>query len=114
VAAFRPTRAAAERAAAELTTRQADQPPEPSPVTTKEWLAAHDAEAKAEDPYRTITDDHDLAEVADQRAQDQRDIDRGKPLAQSPEPFIPRFGPTSWTSMWESASRGVDARLVPS
>ena len=46
------TRAAAERAAAELTARQADQPAEPPPVTAEEWLAAHDAEAKAEDPYR--------------------------------------------------------------
>jgi hypothetical protein len=54
VAAFRPTRAAAERAAAELTTRQADQPPEPTPVATKEWLAAHDAEAKAEDPTERL------------------------------------------------------------
>ena len=82
------TRAAAERAAAELTARQADQPAEPPPVTAEEWLAAHDAEAKAEDPHRNITDDHDLADIADQRAQDQREVDHRKPLAQSPEPEI--------------------------
>lgn len=46
------TRAAAERAAAELTARQADQRPEPPPVTAEAWLAAHAAEVKAEDPYR--------------------------------------------------------------
>ena len=67
------TRAAAERAAAELATRQADRPAEPPPVTAKEWLAAHDAEARAEDPHRPITDDHDLTDTADQRARDQRD-----------------------------------------
>ena len=82
------TRAAAERAAAELTARQADQPAEPPPVTAEEWLAAHDAEAKAEDPYRKITDEHDLADVADQRAKDQREGGHGKPLTQSPEPDI--------------------------
>jgi len=82
------TRAAAERAASELTSRQADQPAEPPAITAEEWLAAHDADAKAEDPYRTITDEHDLAEIADQRVQDQRDVSRDTPLAQSPEPDI--------------------------
>jgi hypothetical protein len=82
------TRAAAERAAAELTARQANQPAEPPPVTAEEWLAAHDAEAKAEDPYRTISDEHDLADNVDQRAEDQRDVGRSKPLSQLREPDI--------------------------
>jgi hypothetical protein len=82
------TRAAAERAAAELTARQAEQPPEPPPVTAEEWLAAHDAEVKTEDADRKITDENDLAEVADQRAKDQREVGHGKPLAQSPQPDI--------------------------
>jgi hypothetical protein len=82
------TRAAAERAAAELAARQADQPPEPPPVTAEEWLAAHDAEVKAEDPYRKITEDHGLAEVGDQRTKDQREGGHGKPLTQSSEPDI--------------------------
>jgi hypothetical protein len=79
------TRSSAERAAAELTARQADGPAEPPPVTAKEWLAAHEAEARAEDPHRTITDDHDLADTADQRARDQRDAGAGEPLAESAE-----------------------------
>jgi hypothetical protein len=73
------TRAAAERAAAELSARQADRGAEPRPVTAKEWLAAHDAEARAEDPHRPITDDHDLADVAEQRARDQRHVDQAEP-----------------------------------
>jgi hypothetical protein len=73
------TRTAAERAAAELTARQADQRPEPPPVTAEEWLAAHHAEAKAEDPHRKITDDHDLTDVVEQRTSDQRDAGPAQP-----------------------------------
>jgi hypothetical protein len=82
------TRAAAERAAAELTARQADMRAELPPITAEEWLTAHDAEAKAEDPYRRITNEHDLADVVDRRVEDQQEVDHGKPLAQSPEPDI--------------------------
>ena len=74
------TRAAAERAAAELTTRQVDRLDEPPPVTAQEWLAAHDAEARTEDPHRPITDDHDLTDTADQRARDQRDARADEPV----------------------------------
>lgn len=79
------TRAAAERAAAELTARQADGPAEPPLVTAREWLAAHDAEARTEDRHRLITDDHDLADAADQRARDQRNAGAGQPTAESAE-----------------------------
>ena len=79
------TRAAAERAAAELTVRQADGPAEPPLVTAREWLAAHDAEARTEDRHRLITDDHDLADAADQRARDQRGAAAGQPPAQPAE-----------------------------
>jgi hypothetical protein len=82
------TRAAAERAASELAARQANEPAEPPPVTAEEWLAAHDAENTAEDPYRNITSEHDLADVADLRTKDQREGGHGKPLIQSPEPDI--------------------------
>jgi hypothetical protein len=82
------TRAAAERAASELAARQANEPTEPPPVTAEEWLAAHDAENTAEDPYRNITSEHDLADVADLRTKDQREGGHGKPLIQSPEPDI--------------------------
>ena len=109
------TRAAAERAAAELTARQADQPSEPPTVTAEEWLAAHDAEAKAEEPYRTITDEHDLAEVADQRAQDERDVGRDKPQpVRSPESDIREEAaekPTVETST--TSERAADEVRVP-
>ena len=77
------TRAAAERAAAELTARQADQHPEPPPVTAEEWLAAQDAAARAEDPYRSISDDHDLADVAEERTRDQREAGPAQPPPES-------------------------------
>ena len=77
------TRAAAERASAELTTRYADSPIEPPPVTAKEWIAAHQAEARAEDPHRPIADDQDLADTADQRARDQSDARAERPPAES-------------------------------
>lgn len=76
------TRAAAERAAAELSSRQAASPIEPRPVTAKEWLAVHDADARAEDPHRPITDDHELADTADQRARDQSDTRAEEPPAE--------------------------------
>ena len=77
------TRAAAERAAAELTARQADQRPEPPPVTATEWLEAHDASARAEDPYRPITGDHDLTDVAEQRTRDEREAGSAQPPPES-------------------------------
>jgi hypothetical protein len=79
------TRATAERAAAELTARQADQRPEPPPVTAREWLDAHDAAARAEDPYRPITDDHDLTDVDHQRTRDQREAGPAQPPPESAE-----------------------------
>ena len=99
------TRAAAERAAAELTTRQAGRDAEPPPVTAKEWLAAHEAEARAEDPHRRITDDHDLADTADQRARDQGDAGAGEPPAMSAE-SIPR-------DIREEAAEETDAKKPP-
>ena len=96
------TRAAAERAAAELAARQADRAAEPPPVTAKEWLAAHDAEARAEDPYRPITDEHDLAETADQRARDQREAGPAEPS--------PESAGTSTRDIREEASRGCRLR----
>jgi len=80
------TRAAAERAASELSARQADRSAEPPEITAREWLAAHEAEALAEDPHRPITDEHDLADTADQRARDQRDAAPAEPTAEEPEP----------------------------
>jgi hypothetical protein len=75
------TRAAAERAAAELTARRVDRLDEPPPVTAREWLAAHDAEARIEDPHRPIISDHDFTDTLDQRARDQRDARADEPSA---------------------------------
>jgi hypothetical protein len=79
------TRAAAERAASELSARQADRSAEVPRITAREWLAAHEAEALAEDPHRPITDEHDLADTADQRARDQRDVAPAEPTAEETE-----------------------------
>jgi hypothetical protein len=50
------TRAAAERAQAELAARHTDADAEEAPVTAKEWLDAHRAANAAEDPHRQITE----------------------------------------------------------
>jgi hypothetical protein len=109
------TRAAAERAAAELTTRQADIPPEPPTVTAEEWLAAHDAEAKAEDPYRRITGDYDLAEVADQRVSGQGNSSHVKLLVQTPELDIRGQAAQEGTARRSTArtTRTADETRVP-
>jgi hypothetical protein len=68
------TRAAADRARAELSARQADADPdadEPE-VTPAECVARYQAQAAADDPYRVITDEHELVDVAQAREHDQR------------------------------------------
>ena len=69
------TRAAADRARAELTARQAagDLGPDEPAVTAGEWLAATDVEARAEDPHRAITAEHEVADLEAQRDNDHRD-----------------------------------------
>ena len=68
------TRAAADRARAELSARQADIDPanDDPEVTPAEWNERHQAAAAAEDPHRVITDEHELTELADTREHDQR------------------------------------------
>jgi conjugative relaxase-like TrwC/TraI family protein len=56
------TRAAAERARAELSSRHADREQDDTLVTAEEWLAEHEAAMRAEDTHREITADYDLAE----------------------------------------------------
>jgi hypothetical protein len=63
------TRAAADRAEVELTTRRADAVEEPQ-VTSAEWLAAHAEHLAAEDVHRQVTDEADLADVVEQRDAD--------------------------------------------
>jgi len=74
------TRAAAERATAELQSRRVDDNREEEFVTAEEWLAAREEHERAEDPHREITDEADLADVAEQRDDDTRQAE--------PEPHI--------------------------
>lgn len=112
----RATRAAAERAAAELTARQADRLAEP-PVTAKVWLAAHAAEARSEDPHRPITEDQDLAEAVDQRARDQRDAGPGEPppgsAERSPQDIRETAAGTTDSGSTSARDRDGDAVRVP-
>jgi hypothetical protein len=63
------TRSAADRAAAELSARNVDEP-DVALVTTEEWLAAHAEHLAAEDVHREVTDEADLADVVEQRDAD--------------------------------------------
>lgn len=69
------TRAAAERATAELQSRRIDSDREEQFVTAEEWLAAHDVHERAEDPHREVTDEAELADVAEQRDDDVRNAE---------------------------------------
>ncbi|OXM44939.1 TrwC relaxase [Amycolatopsis thailandensis] len=63
------TRAAADRASAEISARNLDTTPVPL-VTSDEWLQAHREHMATEDVHREVTADHDLTDVARQRADD--------------------------------------------
>ncbi|UUV34303.1 relaxase domain-containing protein [Amycolatopsis roodepoortensis] len=63
------TRAAADRASAEISARNLDTTPAPL-VTADEWLDVHHEHMAAEDVHREVTADHDLTDVAQQRATD--------------------------------------------
>ena len=73
------TRAAAERAKAELGARHVDDTEPEQQVTAEEWLAAHHAEQRVEDPHRVITetdvDDRRDDQVDDLPALDDADND---------------------------------------
>lgn len=63
------TRAAADRAGAEVSARSLDTAPAPL-VTSDEWLNAHREHMAVEDVHREVTAEHDLTEVIEQRAND--------------------------------------------
>lgn len=63
------TRAAADRAKAELAARDVDKEPQRE-TTAAEWLAAHHDADRAEDKHRPIVDDADLDDVIEARAAD--------------------------------------------
>jgi conjugative relaxase-like TrwC/TraI family protein len=64
------TRAAADRATAELRARRAADGREDEQVTAEEWLAAHAEDTHAADVERVVADEVDLADVVEQRAED--------------------------------------------
>ena len=69
------TRDAASRAQAELSARESASDPVDDRVTADEWAEAHATAVAAEDAYREIHDEHELAEVIDDRAQDRQAVD---------------------------------------
>jgi hypothetical protein len=64
------TRAATDRARAELSARRADDGREEHRITAEEWLAEHDSAQRAEDPHREIHDEYELADLSAERDQD--------------------------------------------
>jgi hypothetical protein len=62
------TRANAHRAEAALAARHATNPPPADTTSTEAWLAADAAARRADDAHRDITNDHDLADVAQDTA----------------------------------------------
>ncbi|MCE3552838.1 relaxase domain-containing protein [Pseudonocardia sp. RS11V-5] len=67
------TRAAGERAQAELALRHAGEEPEPA-VTAEEWLAAHRADQAVEDRHREITEEYELDAEPRERVRPDTDI----------------------------------------
>ena len=66
------TRAAEQRARNELAARSVDPDTDERDTTAEQWLDAHRADQAAEDQHREITDEHDLADLAEAREADQR------------------------------------------
>ena len=84
------TRAAADRALAELTARHADEDPAAEEtVTAEEWLAAHREADAAEDPHREITAEHELDDVARERAADVEAVTGEPDIDEAPETNVP-------------------------
>jgi hypothetical protein len=85
------TRANAHRAEAELAARHTTNPPPQDTTSTQDWLAADAADRRADDAHRDITEEHDLADVAEHDAADLSTLDdtpeRG-PLAETLLPDI--------------------------
>jgi hypothetical protein len=83
------TRAASDRAKYELAARYATNAQEDIPlITAEEWLAEHAATMRAEDPYRDITDETELANIAEQRSNDLCQLG-DQPPADAAEAHIP-------------------------
>jgi hypothetical protein len=83
------TREAAERARAELAARGAPLDADADDaVTAEEWLTAHRAEQAEADQHRRISDEHDLAHLADQRSNDVASVTQPADTAETHVPDI--------------------------
>jgi conjugative relaxase-like TrwC/TraI family protein len=67
-------RATAERAQAELAARRAERPLDDQHLTAADWHAIHEADTRAADQHRQITDEHELTDIAAERDTDQRAV----------------------------------------
>jgi len=74
------TRAAADRASAELSARLAAREQDDEPTTAQEWLAEHEAAELAENAHRHVGDEAQLADVAERREADLRALDHELPV----------------------------------
>jgi conjugative relaxase-like TrwC/TraI family protein len=73
------TRTAEQRARDELAARGINPDRGREATTAEDWLVAHRADQSAEDHRREITDEHDLAEVIEQRDKDLRALEPEPP-----------------------------------
>jgi hypothetical protein len=103
------TRAAADRARDELSSRGINPDTDDRAVTAEDWFDAHRADQVVEDPHRAITDEHDLTDVTEQRDQAQREAQpESRDAAETSVPDIreqvaaepkrgPRIDDNDWT-----------------
>lgn len=104
------TRAAAERAEAELAARGRDIGGEEDRVTAEEWLAAHEEAMAAEDPHREVTE-RDLApEPAAERVDEEVTDQVAEKPAVEAEPAVEM--PRGVPSQAETAAAVAAARLA--
>jgi hypothetical protein len=84
------TRAAADRASAELSARLAAADRADELISADDWLAEHRQAQRAEDAHRHVTDETDLADVNAQREADLRAVDHSLPTGavEPPAPDI--------------------------
>lgn len=92
------TRAAHDRAQAELSSRGIDATHTVELVTAEEWLATHASTELTEDPHRAIVEDTDLTDAPT------TDVE---PVADQPEPTVPDVDATPAEPVVESVETGL-------
>jgi AAA domain-containing protein/TrwC relaxase len=88
------TRAAADRANAELSNRRATDDRENTLTTAEQWLTAQAEAVRAEDAHRQLTADYDLTDVSDARTADARAAEP-RPSTDAPETAVPDIRDTA-------------------